>query len=225
MAGKPDIPNEYRVKPTLDRLAQLTRVTKTRPSDVEYVARALERHLSIARQPYDAEPDGYPPKASGAGPPTLSGSRPPDPDADVELTPVEAAADARTRWAQVVAQREGRDYHDWRTMAAWNLIQTATHELAQAVQILQHLDAVQTVDPGLGLEDDRWCRNHLRHGFPHEPRSADGSVNCRWCMEFNRLWSEPPNRDVVEWRNRFGKTVPANVIAELQPTAVAKVSA
>jgi hypothetical protein len=45
-----------------------------------------------------------------------------------------------------------------------------------------------------------WCANHLAHG-QRQP-CADGSTNCRWCMDVHRTWKVWPTRALIELHDR-----------------------
>jgi len=210
MAGhtKANIPAELRARPTLDRLTELIRAPKGRLSPIEQMAIRMDRHLSIARD-HDSMPDGYPTKASGANPGMTGRTPVVAEDERVELTSVEAAYEKRLHW---------KDRHDWRTATAWELFQTMVLTAATLEQLLAKLDGeaapIMVAAPG----DERWCQNHREHGLAHEPRADDGGVHCRWCADFNRARGQFPNRDVLEYRHRFGK-IPAKELERMQPTA------
>jgi uncharacterized C2H2 Zn-finger protein len=189
------IPTRDQATPTLDRFTTLTATTlRGKPPGIDpgvcgYIRTAITHHLDLARN-HPSQPDGYPTRASGADLGSGGGT------GDVELTSVESAVVARIRW---------KDEHDTLTDYAWQYIQLAVHNLAAAEQALRKLDGLSTPPEGLGLEDDRWCRNHERHGYTNEPRARDGSTNCRWCSTIMREQGDLPNHVLLDHHHRFGR--------------------
>jgi hypothetical protein len=188
------IPTRDQATPTLDRFTTLTATTlRGKPPGIDpgvcgYIRTAIAHHLDLARN-HPSQPDGYPTRASGADLGSGGGT------GDVELTSVESAVVARTRW---------KDEHDTLTDYAWQYIQLAVHNLAAAEQALRKLDGLSTPPPD-PITSIRWCVNHQRHGYHNEPRSADGSLDCRWCAGINREFGDYPNHTLIDYHHRYGR--------------------
>jgi hypothetical protein len=194
------IPTRIQADITLNRFTALT-ATKVRTGKDKKptldrgtcgtIADRLIHHLTIARD-ITSQPDGYPTRASGADPTTTNSTRRLQPeDEQINLTSVEAAADARSRWA--------KDEHDRETERAWGYLQDAVHALAAANQVLQRLDGTRVAADNLGLADDRWCENHLRHGRTEPRDKRKGTRACRWCADFRAdVGSYPPHALIVK---------------------------
>jgi hypothetical protein len=182
------------------------------PSDADrYLERILvNAHTTLAR--YHAaighlrdSTGEYRATASGAGPATCNGDGSIDPDADVALTAVEAAANAHltgrpdkalTALAWIDDDLRKADHH------LTNLTRHITANWIPGSQAAAEADAITR------RIDDLWCSNHRRHGT-WEPRQPDNPL-CIWCADTRKPvkaggCGHLPDAELIEARHRRGR--------------------
>ena len=161
----------------------------------------LAADIPTASRRMDEMRAGYPARTVGASAATSNGTaltddRPPDPDRDVRLTAVEAAA--------ITPDRVECDTLEVRALLT---------EIAAKVRRLDDLCTPYKLTPttarsqALGEAPKDWCTSCYRDGQHHEPvgLKRDGTAYytglCRWCGDFNKAHGVLPSRKLLEYRH------------------------
>lgn len=181
-------------------------ITTIHDTDLDELGRQLHTLIELNRD-HPSTPDGFPATTSGASPST---SRRPVDDDSVDLTSVEAAADARPlhRDPLLTAERRARQAL---TRAAHNL-DTAQAHLRHAEQ-LRHTTLVHNPEPGCWIMHriGAWEPIHRVTDFTDifarpldEPRAVG-----RWAYDFARRVGRLPTIDECRRHQRGDKVMVA----------------
>lgn len=161
-----------------------TAITTLTTTDLNQLAHRLRTAID---RDIPSRPDGYPTRTPGSDPGTAH--TPHDNDDRIDLTTVEAAADARTHW---------HDPHHHHTQAALGYLEDAERALRACLNRLTLIDRLTDTRPaaGEGIDPHDWCSHHLQLGLGCEPRYRGDC--CRRCYEFRLAEGYLPPRELLQ---------------------------